>query len=103
MKGKVTLDSGYFYAPYIPKGIQPMNWREHLEYYSLCSFDNTTLPQMKLNPEKTILDIAQEFFQKKWPGNYLIEEFYNSKKGRFDLRLKFSDPQEEIVWLLRWS
>lgn len=103
LKGTTLTDLGAFYAPYIPVGIRPMTWQEHLDYYSLRLFDNTTLPQMKLNPEKTILDIAQEFFQKKWPGNYIIQEFYNPKRGRIDLRLKFVDPKEETLWLLRWS
>lgn len=104
LKGSVIVEEGYVYAPYIPVGIQPMTWREHLDYYSLCSFDNTAfLTKMKLNPEKTILDIAQEFFQEKWPGNYIIEEFYNPKRGRIDLRLKFADPREETMWLLKWS
>lgn len=96
-------DQGYFYCPYIPVGIQPMKYQEYLNYYSLRMFDGTTLPMMKLNPEKTILDCAQEELQQKWPGNYRIEEFYNPKKGRIDLRLQFNDPKEETMWLLRWS
>ena len=114
MKGKISILGQTFnlknhkpvlVAPLL-KGIakKPMKWQEHLDYYSLCSFDNTAfLTKMKLNPQKTVLDIAQEFFQKKWPGNYIIEEFYNPKKGRVDLRLKFADPREETFWLLKWS
>lgn len=80
-----------------------MKWQEYLAYYSLRQFDRSTLPEMKLDPKKTILDIATETFQNKWPGNYQIEEFYNPKKGRIDLRLKFADPKEELVWMLRWT
>ena len=62
MKGSVIVEEGYISCPYIPVGIQPMKWQEHLDYYSLRLFDGTTLPQMKLNSKKTILDIAQETF-----------------------------------------
>ena len=97
MKGQLSVDRGNFYAPYIP-------WRELLNYFSVKQFDSgSSMPQIKLNPEKTVMDIALESFQERWPGNYIIEEYYNSTKGRFDLRLKFSDPHEETLWLLKWS
>ena len=98
MKGK-----GYISCPYIPERIGPMHWQKYLEYYSVHMFDGTVLPEMKLDPTKTILDIALSSFQKRWPGDYFIEEFYNAKKGRWDLRLKFNDPKEETMWLLKWS
>ena len=105
MKGKVTVDAGFFYAPYMPVGVvKEMNWRELLDYYSVRQFDvGSTLPEIKLNPEKTVLDIAQESFQRRWPGNYSIVEYYNPTKGRFGLRLAFENPHEETMWLLRWS
>lgn len=53
--------------------------------------------------EENIVANAQEYMQKKYPGKYVVEQFYNAESGRFDLRLKFDDPKEETFWLLRWS
>jgi len=53
--------------------------------------------------EADIVENAQKYMQIKYPGNYTLEPYYNTERGRFDLRLKFDDPKEEIVWLLRWS
>lgn len=53
--------------------------------------------------EENIVANAQEYMQKKYPGKYVVEQFYNAERGRFDLRLKFDDPKEETFWLLRWS
>ena len=104
MKGQLSADRGNFYAPYIPKEVMPMNWRELLNYFSVRQFDSgSSMTSIRLNPEKTVMDIALESFQERWPGNYIIEEYYNSTKGRFDLRLKFGDPHEETLWLLKWS
>lgn len=50
-----------------------------------------------------IIDNAQKCMQINYPGQYTVEQFYNAESGRFDLRLKFDDPKEEIVWLLRWT
>jgi hypothetical protein len=72
------------------------NYQEYLNYYSLIMIDGRY-------SRWSILEQAQKEFQEKWPGNYQVEEFYNSKKLRFGLRLKFQDPKEEVVWLLRWS
>ena len=71
-----------------------MNYKEYLNYYSLRMFDGAG---------KSILEQAQKDLQEKCPGNYQVEEFYNSKKLRLGLCLKFQDPKEEVVWLLRWS
>lgn len=103
LKGKVVVEAGYIACPYIPEIEVPMTWQEHLDYYSVRLFEGVVLPEMKLDPTKTILDIALSIFQNKWPGNYHIEEFFNAKKGRWDLRLRFADPREETMWLLRWS
>lgn len=53
--------------------------------------------------EADILDNAQKYMQIKYPGPYRVEPYYNSKKMKMDLKLKFEDPKEELVWLLRWS
>ena len=53
--------------------------------------------------EEDILANAQKYMQKKYPGNYRVEEYYNADKMKWDLRLRFADPREETMWILKWS
>jgi hypothetical protein len=100
-RGKSTADSGYYYAPYIPE--IPVTWRDYLDYYSRQSMLGTQSLEQKLNLDRTLAECAHEALQRRWPGPYQVEEYYNTSKGRFDFRLKFQDPQEEVIWLLRWA
>lgn len=40
----------------------------------------------------------QEFF----PGPYTIEEYYDANLGRFNYRLKFEDPKQELLWKIKY-
>lgn len=53
--------------------------------------------------EEDIIANAQEYMQKKYPGKYKVEQFYNAEKMKIDLGLRFEDPKEETFWLLKWS
>ena len=53
--------------------------------------------------EEDILANANKYMQIKYPGKYVVEQFYDAEKMKWDLRLKFEDPAEETFWLLRWS
>ena len=53
--------------------------------------------------EADIVDNAQKYMQTKYPGPYTVEQYYNADKMKWDLRLRFADPREETLWLLRWS
>lgn len=103
VQAKIYYEAGFVTCPNIPDGIYPMTWQEVLDYYSLKYIDGSTLPIMKLYPEKTIIECAMEQFQTYWPGNYQVEEYYDSKLMRMALRLKFDNPHEEIIWLLKNS
>ena len=96
-----TADAGFFYAPYIPE--IPVTWRDLLNYYSRQLILNTPTPEQKLNPGKTLVELAYDNLQKRCPGAYVVEEYYDSTRGCFTLRLKFQDPHEEVIWRLRWS
>ena len=94
-----TADAGMFYAPHIPEFL--VNWRAALDHYNR---QHTFAHQIQtLNPGKTLVECATEFMQRRWPGAYVIEEYYDTTRGYFALRLKFQDPREETIWLLRWS
>ena len=57
----------------------------------------------KFITERDIVENAQKYMQIRYPGNYTVEQYYNVDKMRWDLRLRFEDPKEETLWLLRWT
>lgn len=66
-------------------------WQEMLSILYLRSSADST---------DRIADITARMKQ-QWPGEYIVEEFYNVKLMRFDLRLKFEDPKKEMLWKIR--
>ena len=76
-----------------------MTWKETLNHmYMQYGSWSAAYPE-----EEEKLAQLNEMFQKKFPGNYTIEEFYNAKLQRFDVRLKFFDPKDETMFLLKNS
>jgi hypothetical protein len=51
----------------------------------------------------TTYEAATRRMQEKYPGEYIVEEYYNGKDHRFDLRLKFATPEDEIMFLLKYE
>lgn len=41
--------------------------------------------------------------KKKWEGNYEVKEYFDSIGIKFSFKLVFSDPQEELVFRLRYE
>lgn len=41
--------------------------------------------------------------QKIFPGEYVVEEYFNNKTMVIDLRLKFTTPEDETVFLLKYE
>lgn len=56
---------------------------------------------MKIEGEDPYIDQLNEVFKEKYPGPFVVEEFYNPKIQGFDARLKFDDPKEQTLWLLK--
>ena len=48
-------------------------------------------------------EFATAMMQKDYPGPYTIDVYYNNELGTFDYRLKFEDPKEQTLWLLKYS
>jgi hypothetical protein len=94
-KGVTMTGTGAFYAPYIPK--LNLSWQTHLNLYRTNVVTGTS------GTTEPLVETATKELQSKFPGPYVVEEFYNAKVGRFDLRLKFEDPKEKTMWLLKWS
>ena len=89
-------------------GVQPMSIDQPVPdtwqtYLSRLGNGLNGVASNKYITEADILDNAQKYMQIKYPGKYTVEQFYNTKKMKIDLRLRFDDPKEETFWLLRWS
>lgn len=79
----------------------PVTWQNYLR--RLGNGLNGISERTKTITEKDIVNNAQLYMQKKFPGKYVVEQYYNADKMKWDLRLKFDNPKEETMWLLRWS
>lgn len=92
------MSSGSFYAPYQPDSL---TWQSYLR--RLGNGINGISERSKTLTEKDIIVNAEHYMQKKFPGNYVVESYYNADKMKWDLRLKFEDPNEELLWMLKNS
>lgn len=97
-KGKISIDSGSIYAPYIPK-IEKMTWQQYLQELQL-RYDTWDFIVYKTGNG---LDDATDIMRERYPGNYRIIKEYDIIKNKFVFKLKFNDPKEETFWLLRYS
>lgn len=97
-KGIVHNHPGYVSCPNNP--FKPVQWQDKLQEL-----------QLKFASWLTIGNVSREgglddvnLMMKTWyPGNYCVIEKYDSITGKFVLKLEFTDPKEEIFWLLKWS
>lgn len=51
---------------------------------------------------ETSIDELNKHMQKKYPGNYYVEEYYD-ESGKKDVRLKFHSEKDETLFHLRWG
>ena len=99
-RGKVMMVAGGINSPYQPV---PQTWQSYLRRLG-NGINGIVAAGGKTNfSQEDILANAQKYMQGKYPGNYQVEEYYNADKMKWDLRLKFEDPAEEMMWVLRWS
>lgn len=81
---------------FTPKSLQ--NWQGHLRelYIKYVHWKD-------MNKNTDHLAQLNEVFKEKYPGPFVVEEFYNAKIQDFDARLKFDDPKQETMWKIRNS
>jgi hypothetical protein len=99
-KGVTILKQAAYHAPYRPA---PDTWQSYLSrlgnglngIYGAGSSTTVT--------EADILARAEKYMKTRYPGPYCVEPYYNANKMKWDLRLRFDDPKQETIWLLRWS
>lgn len=77
--------------------------RDYLSMYQHYAVMGIRSPEMKLNPDLSLEQYATDNMQKRFPGNYVVEEYFNSKTGYFDLRLKFANESDETWWMLKYG
>lgn len=84
--------------------IPKMNYRQLLAHLHHSRMTYTTLPMTEQDDkEKEVMSSIQETMQANFPGPYVVEEYYDSKKMQFALRLKFESPPEETMWTIKNS
>lgn len=78
----------------------PDNWKTCLDRVQRNYTGWTLLGQQR---DGDGLSDANEMMQKRYPGNYKVEERYEPSRGTFRLYLKFNDPKDETFFLLKYS
>ena len=97
-KGQFNQVAGAFYVPARPV---PQTWQSYLR--RLGNGINGVADRSETVTESDIIARAEKYMQINYPGPYRVEQYYNSDKMKWDLRLRFDNPHEETMWLLRWS
>lgn len=96
-------DIGYFYAPYVPT-MKMMTYRQLLVHLHSNKLQYSNLPVSEQeDKEKEAMKTIDEIMQANYPGPYVVEEYYDTKRMSFSLRLKFNSPAEETLWTIKNS
>lgn len=88
----------------IPINIQtkvPETWQRYLR--RLGNGINGISDRSETVTDADIVARAEKYMQIRYPGPYRVEQYYNTQRMMLDLRLRFDDPREQTLWLLRWS
>lgn len=77
----------------------PKTWKENLKHWQ-----NSDLPGLSNScNEQDMLELVHLKMQEYYPGNYTLDWKFDIIKGGFLLYPKFNTPQDEIVFLLKYS
>lgn len=84
-----------------PMSLEPrkMSWEDDLRNLSLKYNGWLTINEKTGNG----LDDANEIFQSKYPGPYRLIDYYDNNRGVFSLKLGFDNPNQELLWKIKWS
>jgi hypothetical protein len=80
------------------------NSLDHLSayYYNPYTQDKDPYTQDKDCSEFKIMTVIAHM-QEIYPGNYILEEYYDSDTKRHRLRMVFDSPEEESMFIMRYS
>ena len=77
-----------------------MNWKKELDKYYTQYFAGKDIA---IADSGSRLEIVEKRMKENFPGNYIIEEYYDAKRFRFHIRPKFETEAEKTMSLLRWT
>lgn len=97
-KGVVHIHPGYVSCPTNP--FESTRWQDRLRELELKFA--SWLKIGNVSREGGLQDVTW-MMQVSYPGNYTVVEAYDAKRGVFGFKLKFDDPKEELIWLMKWS
>ena len=93
LKGKTTVDTAFFYAPYIPKMKKPKYSFSRAKWYeSSLAISSTKAQIMEVNAW-----CSEQF------GPIPRHEDAWSRWGQLGVRLKFRDQKDYVLYTLRWT
>ena len=100
--GQVAWSTGAVYAGVVPT---PDTWQRYLSRLGggINGVSNVYEANGRTFSSEDIVANAEHYMQKKYPGPYRVESYYNADKMKYDLRLRFADPRDEMMWILKWS
>lgn len=74
-------------------------WKENLRYWQ-----SSDLPGLSNScKEADMLELVHAKMQEFYPGNYTLDWKFDIIKGAFVLYPKFDTPQDETLFLLKYS
>lgn len=94
-KALLNIDYGSMSCPYVPKDLTSAGYTSTL---NLIIVMHATF-RMNENIEA----YATAEMQSKFPGNYRIEEYFDSTTGNTKLRMVFNSEADEIDFLLKYK
>lgn len=101
---ETAVDYSAFYAPYIPiQMMKPKEFLIHLHNQKLQYRTYGRDTKEKADSDGEIMKTINEIMQANYPGQYIVEEYYDAKRMCFALKLKFNSPQEETMWTIKNS
>ncbi len=81
-----------------------MTYRQLLAHLHNNRLQYSNLPMAeKSDKEEQVMEAIHDIMQASYPGPYIVEEYYDSKRMSFALRLKFETPQEETLFRIKYS
>lgn len=92
-QGKTTVDSGVYYAPYIPVS-QHSGWKGLLNSLTTDANYLSECP----NCEK-----IEQVMKLYYPGNYRITSYLDHNTMMYKFELLFDTPEDRTVFLLKWT
>jgi hypothetical protein len=81
--------------------VRSLDWRFSLKYYTRILNSGVSSPVMKLEPHLTVEDLINQELQNSCPGNYTVGKVYDTENCKWNLELRFKNPEDETVWMLK--